>query len=776
MVFDPAGLVIGAALGMAFSGSPGLVSINGLPPTNCGTEVWGELGIPHLPVPGILFFASGLPTYTGNDAELFFGSYNVSIGGSYGVRLGEIAASCSDPIRMPTSLVLAIPKGLPVLNLAPMAPDLAMIAQQLALRGLASLGRRGARLFRQFQEASPFFRRLSHALGGCEAPPLAGRLRQMWARATRFVTGHPVDVVTGNLFTEIIDVELPGPLPLTIERVYESAGSDRQSTLGFGWNHSLDESMWLERGRLVVRLGDGREIEFGLWHLPERLVRPGDVLVNVAQKMRLHCLAPDRFELEFWDKGLIHVFRVLKRDRESPAGTPRARLMEITTRTRDHAIRLNYNEAGDLETVIDSAGRTLAFEHDALGRLTGILLPVPHGPGLVRRRTFHYDDAGDLVEVRDARGASYRYEYQGHLLVQETDRAGLSFYFQYDGQGASSRCIRTWGDGGIYDHVIHYNAPARATLVEDSCGATKLYTFDAQNRVLSLTDAHGAKTTFEYDEATSEVVREVMPTGRTMSTEVNALGKPTRLSSSDGWALALSYEATGELASMTDHRGRTWRWERDAAGRLLRRVEADGTTAHFSWRGGLLASVSERGQEVHFEYDEAKNVQAIRDARGGESKYAYDRLGQLTKLVNPLGSASRYRYDAEGHLTDVESKLDLLQRSTFDAEGNLLDYVDANRHVRFEYGHFHRVTAREERAGFPIGAGQQRARVVYEYDTEDRLKAVINEAGERYEYALDLLGRATAEVGFDGRIRATQRDAKGVIRKTRSPNGTTMSQ
>ena len=50
----------------------------------------------------------------------------------------------------------------------------------------------------------------------------------------RFVTGHPVDVVTGNLFTEAIDAQLPGPLPLIIERVYESAGSGKSSALGFG--------------------------------------------------------------------------------------------------------------------------------------------------------------------------------------------------------------------------------------------------------------------------------------------------------------------------------------------------------------------------------------------------------------------------------------------------------------------------------------------------------------------------------------------------------------
>ena len=37
-----------------------------------------------------------------------------------------------------------------------------------------------------------------------------------------FLTGHPVDVVSGQLIADAVDFELPGPIPLVFERNYYS--------------------------------------------------------------------------------------------------------------------------------------------------------------------------------------------------------------------------------------------------------------------------------------------------------------------------------------------------------------------------------------------------------------------------------------------------------------------------------------------------------------------------------------------------------------------------
>src|SRR5688572_13340636 len=203
LVFDPMSLAVGAAISLATRGGPGLVLVNGLSATNCMTSVTTALTVPHSAAPAIMFARNGLPTLDG-DAELFFGSQDISLGGAYGVRLGDVALSCSDPMRLPTAVVLALPKGRPVLNMAPMAPDLAAMAitgaMKGAIAGLAALARRGATLLRRTREHSRFYERLSQRLGGCHPPANASRWRTQWHRGVRFVTGHPVDVVTGGVF------------------------------------------------------------------------------------------------------------------------------------------------------------------------------------------------------------------------------------------------------------------------------------------------------------------------------------------------------------------------------------------------------------------------------------------------------------------------------------------------------------------------------------------------------------------------------------------------
>ena len=39
-------------------------------------------------------------------------------------------------------------------------------------------------------------------------------------------------------------------------------------------------------------------------------------------------------------------------------------------------------------------------------------------------------------------------EYDGRLMVSETNRNGVTFYWLYDGRGSSARCLRTWGVDG----------------------------------------------------------------------------------------------------------------------------------------------------------------------------------------------------------------------------------------------------------------------------------------------------------------------------------------
>ena len=111
-----------------------------------------------------------------------------------------------------------------------------------------------------------------------------------------------------------------------------------------------------------------------------------------------------------------------------------------------------------------------------------------------------YDDAGRLLEAQDAVGQASRYRYRGDLLVQETDRNGLSFHFEYDGQGAEAKCLRTWGDGGIYDHKLRYDTVLDITEVEDSLGHSTRY-HHAEGIVHRVEDPRGGVTVSRREKA-----------------------------------------------------------------------------------------------------------------------------------------------------------------------------------------------------------------------------------------------------------------------------------
>jgi RHS repeat-associated protein len=106
--------------------------------------------------------------------------------------------------------------------------------------------------------------------------------------------------------------------------------------------------------------------------------------------------------------------------------------------------------------------------------------------------------------------------------------------------------------------------------------------------------------------------------------------------------------------------------------------------------------------------------------------------------------------------------VETLQQHAYDPEGNLLEARDPNRHVKLGYEHFHRVAWREEDG----------TRLRFEYDTEDRVVALINEAGERYEIEHDPLGRRTREHGFDGATWECVRDRSGLPVRVVTPRGT----
>ncbi|MFE8604971.1 DUF6531 domain-containing protein [Archangium violaceum] len=737
------------------------VVVNGLPRAQAGTG--GVTLPPHFPIGGV--FAKP----PGNENETFMGSSTVMVDDEPFTYMTLPVLSCQDigmpspprkkgpgakTLLLPTSIALSIPAGPPVVVGGPPTISLSGLMMKLALGALL----KGLKKLRGLQKASRKMSDVSDRIHKAankvmNKMGLGERARNRIHKAICTLTGHPVDVVTGRAVTEAVDWELPGPIPLKFERNYSSSLCGRDSAVGHGWSHSLDLAVWEEQGKVVYRAEDGREIEFDVSRFPRQRAPLGEAVYEPMDRLTLRRMGELQWSVE-QANGLVHELRFVGGD---DPGLCRV------TRTRNragHAIHYEYDGHGRLEWVVDSARRRLRFEHDARGRLVRTWLPHPTQPGLVPYNRYVYSEAGDLLEAHDALGHAARYEYSGHLLVRETDRTGLSFYFEYEGQGADAWCVHTWGDGGIFDHRLFYNKEMGVTEVTNSLGHTTTYYSDGRGVVVKEVDPLGNGWQREFDEAL-RLVKEVDPLGIATAYEYDGRGNLVGLSGPAGATVSVKYDDRNLPVCAIDPMGGEWRWQYDSWGQLVEESNPVGERQRHEYVAGLpVALVGPQGERTAFTYDESWSLAEVKDAAGSQVWAKHDRLGRLVHMRDGHGSIWRVARDLLGReLRQEESTGDILEMS-YNAEGHPLEIRGPLRQVSFGYAGFHQIASRQE-------AG---ARLLFKRDTEGQLVEVVNEAGESYRFELDARGRVIQETGFDGASWRYEYDAVGRPRRVVHPS------
>ncbi len=571
---------------------------------------------------------------------------------------------------------------------------------------------------------------------------------------------HPVDVVTGRAFTHpILDIALPGPLPLVWHRVYSTAMRERDAGLGWGWAHSMGWMVEVRRRRVLVWNDQGVSVEFPAVEEGQEVQGPFGWVLRREER---------GFSVDA-DDGVVRRFG------ELAAEGPYWKLTAIEDRNANRII-LEY-EGGLLSQVTDSGGRVLRVDHGESGHIERVRVWVAEGAGEWRALVcYSHDTAGHLVEATDAAGHSWRYEYNGeHFLTRDADRTGLSFEFVYDLQG---RCIESWGndaeqpypsvapgvtgklaDGtparGIHHAKLDYY-PDASTEVTDSQevrrfsgnphglldkaisgGAVMTCSYNEHGFLLSRTDEEGAITVYERD-ARGRIVKEVDPLGRVTVTERDAAGRPI---------------------AVIDPAGGVTKIDRDARGNEIAITDPCGATTHYTYdaRGLVTEIVSPVGGKYRFEHDAHGNRTMTTLPNGAVWRWTYSALGRCLTEITPLAEITRFSWSARGDLLAVDRPDGGTTRYEYDGEQHLTGITDAEgRETRIGWGGYHKVVARK------IGHAEG---VQLRYDREGHLVLVQNERGEKHHQVHEESGLLIQERTFDGReIRYRHDQAGRVVR------------
>jgi RHS repeat-associated protein len=698
------------------------VKVNGVPRAIAGTM--GKCIPPHIPIGGT--FVPPLPT---NECEMFMGSTTVAMDGDAASYLALPALSCQSigmpPIPrlwkrgkvkslvLPTSVVLPVPAGPPVMVGGPPTISLFRVLMKLAMMGLA-------RALKKFL-ASGLGKRFLAFLNKTKQKMFSW-MKPGWIKCV-LLKAEPVNIISGEVVYAAQDFELPGRIPFRWVRHYGSH-QRRPGLCGVGWETPADARLQFEPdGRVIFIDGNPGGAVFPA--LP-----PRDAMVcETVGGAELYHRASDLVVVT--GAGLRYHF-------PHPRGGERELLLDAISDLCGNRITVARDAAG-LRAVVFDDGRRIEAECRQ-GRIVRLTLHHPRESAPIPLVRYEYDRAVNLAAALDALGAAHTYVYERHRLVKHTDRVGLAFYYEYDEEG---RCTHTWGDGGLYDYRFDYLDAAGETRVTDSLGAVTVTQYDPDQFPVAQIDPLGQTTTFEHD-AVGRTTAVTGPAGARTGYEYGERGQLVKLTAPDGTATTLLHDERGWAVGLVSPSGRTWRWQRDGRGRVVRCTLPSGAAWQFEYDdNGDLATVTDPlGSQTRIEWDPFGSTVAVVDAEGRVTRVERTALGGVALHVSTSGARTAYEYDRKGRVVQAVHPGGGTRRIAYDGTDNVVSMQDENgRRTQWRYTGLGHVAEQLSADGTTIR---------FEYDTEERVVAVVNELGQAGRFTRDALGRVVRKTDFWG--------------------------
>ncbi|MBP1123903.1 MULTISPECIES: RHS repeat-associated core domain-containing protein [Pseudomonas] len=389
------------------------------------------------------------------------------------------------------------------------------------------------------------------------------------------------------------------------------------------------------------------------------------------------------------------------------------------------------NEQGDVTRKTDPDGHITDYSYNKHGQLIGVWYPDHSCQRLV------WNERGQLLEEQLPNGGIKRYRYDdlGREVAREDEHGALSQY-QWDSVGRLIRLILP--DGACREYS--YNAYGKITAERDELGHITRYEYaDGLHLISRRLNADGTQVQYRYDNARlllTEIENEV---GETYRLAYHPNGLIEQEIGFDGQRTAYVYDLNGNLQEKTEHGDDggqlITRYERDPAGRLVRKTLPDGAVVDYAYdRQGNLLSVVDGHWALAYEYDRQNRLTAEHQG-WGTLRYGYDACGQLQRLRLPDNNRVTFNHDKGGHLATVQLNGEVLTSHLFKTgqeqqrqQGELISHYHYDDQHRL---HAHAITQQENR----------HYRRQYDYDKSGNLSRILDTRKGEHRYAYDPLHR-----------------------------------
>lgn len=367
-----------------------------------------------------------------------------------------------------------------------------------------------------------------------------------------------------------------------------------------------------------------------------------------------------------------------------------------------------------------------------------------------RVTSYTYDPVDNLAQRTDARGQVAKYTYDALNQLMELDHLS--------------------SDGTVADSVKYsYDPIGNRLSMTDPTGTTG-YSYDALNRLASVT----------------------FPGSRTVSYGYDKLGNRSEIAYPDGKSVEYTYDESHNMATVADWQGNQTTYTYDDASDLTKTQYPNGTHTDYTYDdAGRLTSTSTKGASGNnisvysYTLDPVGNRTKTTYGSGATETYTYDVLNRLTKAAYLGGTTKTYTYDPVGNRLSLgstnytydDSNPLLSAGSTsygYDANGNQISrgsdtftYDQENRLTRATVGG-NTSTSTYNGDGLRMSHTANGNATNYTWDVASGIPSVLQDGAYTYVYGIGIISQTDSS----GNTFFYHQDALGNTRSLTDSTGT----
>ena len=316
-------------------------------------------------------------------------------------------------------------------------------------------------------------------------------------------------------------------------------------------------------------------------------------------------------------------------------------------------------------TAVLEGNDQLRYEFDVEGRLAHVRDGSENGLDII------WDTSGHIEKVVHTSGAVFLFDYTGDYItaVHFPDGEQLTYTYSADGD------LLTATNAADETMSYTYNDQNRMLTIENAKGQRILLNkYDDENRVVEQTDVDGVVSYFEYIEEETTEFYDQSGVKHTYDDEFRLI----RVENARGAVITYDYDEDFNRIEKVDAEGGVWHWDYDDHARVISATNPVNATWLYTYdeHGNLTEEKDPLGRITKYFYDEHNNLIRKIDPKGGETVREYNAQGLVTRKIDSVGAVTTYTYNTMGLATSIT---DIAGISTmeYDEDGNRIRFTDA---------------------------------------------------------------------------------------------------